>query len=143
MILPCELDHQLRLAYPTETTQDVYLLELALSWSWHEHPLDLPHLQWSIHELTCSWNAFEAENDFVYAIVYESFNYRPCANMTLLLTLPACDTARVRLHLLVHLLGTDVPPRCCRYLFDFLRFLQPNLLQPTNHVEPVVSPCGI
>jgi hypothetical protein len=77
MVLLRELDRQLHFAYPTKTTQYMYLLPLALSCSRHENMFELCYLLWSVHKLTSSWDALEAEDSLILSKVYEHFSYRP------------------------------------------------------------------
>jgi hypothetical protein len=74
----------------------------------------------------------------VFVKVYPLFSYIfPNTVHTLRLTLSACDATRARLHLAVHLLRANVPPRRCLHLLDLLCLLQPNVF------KQVVPPCAV
>jgi hypothetical protein len=77
VVSPREFHRQLRLAHPAKSTQNVYLLALALSRSRHENAFELCDLRWPVHKLTRPRDAFEAENGSIFAIVYEQFSYNP------------------------------------------------------------------
>jgi hypothetical protein len=70
MVLPRKLDRQLRLAHSAEAMQNVYLLALALTWPWHQHPFKLGHLCWPVHKLARSRDAFKAEYGSIFAKVF-------------------------------------------------------------------------
>jgi hypothetical protein len=83
-------------------------------------PFEPPQVLWSVHKLTCSWNASKAGDRSVIFKAYEHFSYRPEAikRGTFTLTLSTCNAACARLHLLTYVRRADLPSHRRRHILD-------------------------
>jgi hypothetical protein len=75
VVLSRKLDHKLRLANTTKSTQDMYLLPSVLSMLGQQYTLYLLHLHWPAHKVACSWNTLKAKRYSIHSKVYTAFSY--------------------------------------------------------------------